>query len=153
MYRHVEFILGNKSEQMAAAHRNVPHIWPAIKENFETPSIYDEIIFYLNRHGYNIDESALERDWTQPYKSNQSVREAWLKVYENTSAKNIDYQLAEKLIQIDEAFSLYRWRHFVSVNKILGFKPGTGGSAGVGWLKHVTNHKFFPELWEIRNDF
>lgn len=152
MYRHVEFILGNKNKRLAVAHKNVPHIWPAIKENFEAPSVYDEVIRYLNRQGHDIDATMLDRDWTQPYPSNASVRRAWLKVYEDSSQTNKDYQLAEALVTLDEAISVYRWRHFVTVHKIIGFKPGTGGSAGVGWLESVPKHRFFPELWELRDE-
>lgn len=151
MYRHVEFILGNKNQRLAIAHRNVPHVWPAIKENFESPSLYDEILRYLHRHGALIDENVLDRDWTQAYESSESVKSAWMNVYANASTDNVDYQLAEKLVELDEAISVYRWRHFVTVHKIIGFKPGTGGSAGVGWLENVTRHRFFPELWEIRD--
>ncbi len=152
MYRHVEFILGNKNKRLAVAHKNVPHIWPAIKENFEASSVYDEIIRYLNRQGHDIDAAMLDRDWTQPYPSNASVRRAWLKVYEDPSQTNKDYHLAEALVTLDEAISVYRWRHFVTVHKIIGFKPGTGGSAGVGWLESVPKHRFFPELWELRDE-
>lgn len=152
MYRHVEFILGNKSERLAVAHRNVPHVWPALKESFESPGLYDEVLRYLHRRGHKIDASVLDRDWTKGYESSETVRDAWLNVYASPVVDNVDYQLAEKLVALDEAFSVYRWRHFVTVHKIIGFKPGTGGSAGVGWLENVTRHRFFPELWEIRDN-
>lgn len=151
MYRHVEFILGNKSERLARAHRNLPHIWPAMKENFESPSLYDEVLRHLNRQGHRVDAAMLDRDWTKPYAANESVRNAWLGVYQNPGNDNLNYQLAEMLVKVDESFSVYRWRHFVTVQKIIGGKPGTGGSAGVGWLEQVTRHRFFPELWEIRD--
>lgn len=152
MYRHVEFILGNKDKRLAAAHRNVPHVWPALKENFESPGLYDEVLRYLSRHGADIDATVTDRDWTQGYESSASVREAWLQVYTRPVPENADYQLAEKLVALDEAISIYRCRHFVTVQKIIGYKPGTGGSAGVGWLENVTRHRFFPELWEIRDN-
>jgi len=151
MYRHVEFVLGNKNARLAAAHRNVPHVWPAIKDNFESPSLYDETLRYLHRRGHAIDASVLQRDWSEPYASSASVRVAWLAIYHNPAADNPDYQLAETLVSLDEAMSVYRWRHFVTVQKIIGFKPGTGGSAGVGWLENVTRLRFFPELWDIRD--
>ncbi len=153
MYRHVEFILGNKNKRLAAAHRNLPHIWPAMEKSLNSPSLYDEIIFALHRAGHDIDQSALDRDWSETYEPNKSVSEAWLTVYEQPVSENIHYQLAEALIALDEKMSFYRWRHFTSVHKIIGYKPGTGGSAGVGWLRHMTEHRFFPELWEIRNEF
>lgn len=152
MYRHVEFILGNKNRRLAAAHRNLPHIWPAMEAALNAPSLYDAAIAALHKAGFAIDARALDRDWSESYVSNPSVRAAWLSVYQRPVADNLFYQLAESLIALDEKISLYRWRHFTSVHKIIGFKPDTGGSAGVGWLRAVTEHRFFPELWELRND-
>ncbi len=152
MYRHVEFILGNKSVKMASAHKNVPHVWSSINQSLNTPSIYDEIIFHLSREGYKISKDALNRDWSKTYKANQSVKKAWLSIYQNPTNENLLFQLAESLIEFDEQFSIYRWRHFVLVKKIIGFKSGTGGSSGVQWLEKVTKHHFFPELWDIRNE-
>ena len=151
MYRHVEFVLGNKSRELASAHRNVPHVWPAIERSLNEPSLYDRTIAYLARRGHPIDETALTRDWANAYSPNASVEAAWLAVYQDPTPSNLDYRLAEALVTVDEKFSTYRWRHFRSVEKIIGYKPGTGGSAGVGWLQHVTNHRFFPELWSVRN--
>ena len=152
MYRHLEFVLGNKSRILAAAHRNVPHVHPAIDEALNTPSLYDAVINHLHRGGHAIDGDALQRDWAEPYRANPSVRAAWFDVYRDPSPLNLDYRLGETLITLDERFSTYRWRHFRTVEKIIGHKPGTGGSAGVGWLQHVTDHRFFPELWTVRND-
>lgn len=152
MYRHVEFVLGNKSRRLAEAHRNVPHVWPAMETALNEPSLYDAVIAHLHRRGHAIDSSALDRDWAEPYPSNESVRAAWVAVYGDASPTNLSFRLGEALIGIDEAFSVYRWRHFRSVERIIGAKPGTGGSAGVGWLRHVTDHRFFPELWEARTE-
>jgi tryptophan 2,3-dioxygenase len=152
MYRHVEFILGNKNKRLAAAHRNVKHVWPAMERALYEPSLYDEAIMSLNRNGHKVDKQALDRVWSDPYQSNASVRKAWLEVYQEPHADNVEYLMAEAFISLDEKISVYRWRHFTSVHKIIGFKPGTGGSAGVGWLQHVTEHSFFPELWEVRDD-
>jgi tryptophan 2,3-dioxygenase len=151
MYRHVEFVLGNKSRELAEAHRNVPHVWPAIERALNTPSLYDRVIAYLARSGHPIDDAALRRDWAEPYQANTSVEEAWFEVYRDPSPSNVAYRLAEALLALDEKFSTYRWRHFRSVEKTIGLKPGTGGSSGVGWLQHVTGHRFFPELWSLRN--
>ena len=153
MYRHVEFVLGNKNTTLASAHRNVPHVWPAIEESLNQRSLYDVVIAELHRAGFAIDSEALDRDWAQPYQANDSVRAAWAEIYRDPSPGNVYYRMAEALIEVDEKFSVYRWRHFTSVEKIIGFKPGTGGSAGVAWLQNVTNHRFFPELWAVRNDF
>jgi tryptophan 2,3-dioxygenase len=150
MYRHVEFILGNKNERLAKAHSNIPHVWPKMKEALESPSLYDRIIALLARRGYAIDAAMLERDWTKPYEANASVEATWKKIYGDAQTENPLFELAEALIALDDVFSEYRWRHFTSVSRIIGHKPGTGGSAGVGWLRHVTELRFFPELWSLR---
>ena len=152
MYRHVEFVLGNKSKRLATAHKNVSHVWPEIERSLNSPSLYDDVIQLLNRRGYNIDEEMLDRDWSKTYQHNSSVEEAWLKIYQKAEPTNDLYNLGEKLTSLDENFSIYRWRHFLTVQKIIGYKPGTGGSVGVGWLEKVTSHRFFPELWSIRTN-
>ena len=106
----------------------------------------------MSREGYEISNNALKRDWSKIYNSNKSVKNAWLSIYQNPSNENELFNLGESLIEFDEQFSIYRWRHFVLVKKIIGYKSGTGGSSGVEWLEKVTKHHFFPELWEIRNE-
>ena len=123
-----------------------------IEKSLKSPSLYDDVIALLDRRGFKIDQKMLERDWTQPYEVNMSVEAAWLKIYKEASLENDLYNLGEKLTSLDENFSIYRWRHFLTVQKIIGYKPGTGGSAGVGWLENVTSHRFFPELWSIRTN-
>ena len=150
MYRHVEFVLGNKSKKLATAHKNVEHVWPEIENSLKSPSLYDDVIALLQRRGFGIDQNMLKRNWAQPYEANASVEAAWLTSYKDASLENDLYSLGEKLTSLDENFSIYRWRHFLTVQKIIGYKPGTGGSAGVGWLENVTAHRFFPELWSIR---
>ena len=152
MYRHVEFVLGNKSRRLASAHRNVPHIWPGMEAALNEPSLYDAAIAAIHRAGFEVNKEALDRDWAEPYAANASVEAAWIRVYADPSPSNIYYRLAEVLVELDERFSIYRWRHFRSVEKIIGDKPGTGGSAGVAWLRHVSDHRFFPELWALRTD-
>ncbi len=153
MYRHVEFILGNKNARLASAFRNMPHVWPALEQALNSPSLYDEVIALLARRGLAIDSAALQRDWAQAYAPNDSVEAAWFQVYGEPTPGNELYRLGETLVQLADAMSQYRWRHFVSVQRIIGLKPGTGGSAGVGWLQHITEHRFFPELWSIRTRF
>ncbi len=151
MYRHVEFVLGNKNRRLAEAHRNVPHVWPALRDALESPSLHDEVIALLARRGFDIDANALDRDWSDEYVPNLSVEAAWREIYENPAADNELHRLGEALVTLDQTFSIYRWRHFTSVERIIGYKPGTGGSAGVGWLEQITRHHFFPELWAISN--
>jgi tryptophan 2,3-dioxygenase len=153
MYRHVEFALGNKSARLASAFRNMPHVWPAIEAALHSPSFYDDAIAYLHRQGCTVDAQALQRDWSLVYTVNPSVEHAWLAVYQDPAQHPKLYRLAEGMVAIADALSQYRWRHFVSVQRLIGFKPGTGGTAGVGWLQHVTEHRFFPELWTIRTQF
>jgi tryptophan 2,3-dioxygenase len=153
MYRHVEFILGNKNARLASAFRNMPHVWPAIEQALNSRSLYDEVIALLARQGLAIDEAALQRDWSSAYAPNESVEQAWIVVYANPVPDNKLYKLGESLTALADQVSQYRWRHFVSVQRLIGLKPGTGGSAGVGWLQHVTEHRFFPELWSIRTTF
>ena len=150
MYRHIEFILGNKNKKMCDAHSNVPHVYPALLKNFSSPSLYDDVIKLLHRNGYQVAPECLERDWTETYKIQPSIEKAWLDVYSDPTPENQLYMLGEDLTEIADLFSQYRHRHFVSVERILGFKPGTGGSAGVGWLRELVDHRFFPELWHIR---
>jgi tryptophan 2,3-dioxygenase len=150
MYRHVEFILGNKSLTLAKAHENNPDVYPQLLKSLNEPSLYDDVLALLHRQGIDVPRSALERDWSETYALNEGVEQAWLQVYKQPFPENRLYALGECLIEFADLFSQYRWRHFTSVERILGFKPGTGGSAGVGWLKHVVEHRFFPELWTIR---
>jgi tryptophan 2,3-dioxygenase len=151
MYRHVEFVLGNKNRRLAEAHRNVPHVWPGLLEALESPSLYDDVIALLARRGLPIDDDALDRDWSTEYSPNASVESAWREIYDTSSANDELHRLGEALISLDQEFSIYRWRHFTSVERIIGYKPGTGGSAGVGWLENITKHHFFPEIWAISN--
>lgn len=150
MYRHVEFILGNKSIPLARAHANNKDVWPYMEKALNSPSLYDDVLALLHRRDIAIPPEALARDWSAPYVSNPAVEEAWLWVYSDPTPENDLYQLGEALTNMADAFSQYRWRHFVSVERILGFKPGTGGSAGVGWLRAIVDHRFFPELWTMR---
>ncbi|HSV50707.1 MAG TPA: tryptophan 2,3-dioxygenase family protein [Burkholderiaceae bacterium] len=150
MYRHVEFILGNKSVPLARAHANNPDVWPYMERALHSPSLYDDVLALLHRRGITMPPGALQRDWSTPYAASPGVEEAWLRVYSDPAPENDLYRLGEALMDIADVFSQYRWRHFVSVERILGFKPGTGGSAGVGWLRSIVDHRFFPELWSMR---
>ena len=152
MYRHIEFILGNKNEAMALVHKNVSHVYPAIKKNLESPSLYDEVIKLLKRRDFDIAAECLERDWSKAYQVNSSVEKAWLKIYKNPSPENDLYLFGEILIELADMFSQYRFKHLTTVERILGSKPGTGGSSGVGWLRNTIDHRFFPELWIIRTE-
>ena len=152
MYRRLEFLLGNKQPQMLKPHAHVSKVLSMLEQALKAPSLYDDVIALLARHGLTIGENALNRDWSRPYESDPSVRAAWLSVYRDRSREDPLFLLAEALIEFSERFKVWRYRHFVSVERLIGFKPGTGGTAGVGWLRQIVDHNFFPELWELRTE-
>jgi tryptophan 2,3-dioxygenase len=151
MYRHLEFLLGNKQPRMLAPHRHVPDVHRMLEETLRAPSVYDDAIALLHRRGYAIDEAALDRDWAEPYESNASVRAAWQRVYREQLPDHELYRFAEALVDLADRFKVWRYRHYVSVERLIGSKPGTGGTSGIGWLKQILDHNFFPELWEARS--
>ncbi len=151
-YRLIEYLLGNKNEVMARPHRHKPELHALIDKELHTPSLYDEAIKLLARRGYQIDAAALERDWTQPYAQNESVQQAWLAIYKSPNEHWDLYELAEELVDLEDSFRQWRFRHVTTVERIIGFKRGTGGTAGVAYLKHVLDVQLFPELWKVRTD-
>jgi tryptophan 2,3-dioxygenase len=150
MYRHVEFVLGNKVRRMLDLHRPNAPVYAALKADFEAPSIYDDAIAVLHRRGYAIDAACLQRDWSEPHQMNQSVYDAWLDIYRSGNVSSDLYRLAEGLTAIASHFKTFRFRHFVSVERLIGSKPGSGGTSGLGWLRHIVDQNFFPELWAVR---
>jgi tryptophan 2,3-dioxygenase len=115
-----------------------------------SPSLYDDVIALLARPGLALPAERLCRNWADRYEPHPAVKTAWLEVYKAPTADNNLYRLAEALIEIDELFAQYPWRHFSAVQRILGLKPGTGRSDGVGWLRKTLDLRSFPELWAIR---
>ncbi len=151
-YRLIEFVLGNKNEMMTHPHRHKPELFAVIQREFQAPSLYDEVIRLLARRGHPIDAAALERDWTQPYVLNESVERTWLSVYQDPDEHWELYELAEELVDLEDTFRQWRFRHVTTVERIIGYKRGTGGTAGVSYLKHVLEIQLFPELWKVRTD-
>jgi tryptophan 2,3-dioxygenase len=149
-YRLVEFILGNKNPAMLAPHRDRPRQHALLQAALERPSLYDEVIRLLARRGFAIAPSRLDRDWTAPYRSDPSVRDAWLAVYRDTGRHWDLYELAEELVDLEDSFQQWRFRHVKTVERIIGHKRGTGGTAGVDYLRQALDIVFFPELWEVR---
>ncbi|NEW76644.1 tryptophan 2,3-dioxygenase [Streptomyces rhizosphaericus] len=152
MYRHVELILGNKNAALARAHENNPDVWPALEAALNGPSLWDEVTELLMRRGHLTDSDGHDQDYAAPYQERPEVRRAWREIYQHADIDDDLYLLGEALMTVATAFTQYRWNHFVGVQRILGLKPGSGGSAGVGWLRGITEHRFFPELWTIRTD-
>jgi len=149
-YRKLEFLLGNKNKDMLKVHRSNPDVYQALDQLLKQPSLYDEVIRALVRAGFNIDDSQLNRDFTQPYLTNASVLAAWLTVYRQPEEYFELYELAEKLVDIEDAFQQWRFKHMYTVQRIIGQKQGTGGSSGVAFLKRALDVSFFPELFEVR---
>jgi tryptophan 2,3-dioxygenase len=149
-YRQLEFMLGNKHPEMIAVHRRDPKAQEVLQTALDAPSLYDEVLKLLSRRGYGIPDSHLTRDFTAPYESNKQVAGAWLGVYHNAEKDWDLYELAERLVDLDQKFQLWRCHHLKTVERIIGYKPGTGGSGGVSYLAKALELKFFPELWQIR---
>jgi tryptophan 2,3-dioxygenase len=150
MYRALEFSLGNKNKAMLQPHRSVPSVYPELLRTFESPSVWDATAALLARRGFAIDDSYLQRDVTAPYEPNASVEAAWLQIYQGNDPADDLFELGEALMAVSAGFTTWRMKHLVIVERIIGFKVGTGGTAGVAWLRSIIDHRFFPELWTLR---
>lgn len=149
-YREIEFILGNKNAAMLNVHASAPGAHARLDAALRMPSLYDEAIMVMAREGFTIDADRLNADWTQPTVANESVKAAWLKVYRAPSKHWALYELAEKLVDLETAFRFWRFRHVTTVERIIGFKTGTGGTAGASYLKKMLEVVLFPELFALR---
>jgi tryptophan 2,3-dioxygenase len=149
-YRMLEFLIGNKNAETIEVFRADPPAYELLERALRAPSLYDEVLRLLSRRGLNVPAQAIDRDFTQPYQASKQVAAAWLSVYHN-SVKDWDlYELAERLIDLDYKFQLWRFTHMKTVERIIGHKRGTGGTGGVSYLTKALELKFFPELWTVR---
>jgi len=149
-YRKLEFLLGNKNESLLTVHQAQPENHTALKKVLEAPSLYDEVLKVLIDRKLLNNETLRNRDFTLPYQQSNDVLQAWLAVYQNADEHFDLYELAEKLIDIEDAFQQWRFKHMYTVQRIIGNKMGTGGSSGVSFLKKALDISFFPELFELR---
>jgi tryptophan 2,3-dioxygenase len=149
-YRLVEFVLGYKTPHIIKIYEKNPSLHRRLKAAFEAPGLYDVAIHALSKRGFHINKDVLNRDFSEKYKQDPTVMDAWLEVYQDTDTYWDLYQLAEKLVDIEDWFQQWRFRHMKTVERIIGHKTGTGGTSGVGYLKKVLDHYFFPDLWEVR---
>ena len=149
-YRCIEFACGNKNAAMLEPHRHVEARSDAVQEAFEAPSLYDETLRLMHRRGIEIPTDVLDRDITHQYTAHPGVEAAWIQVYRNPSAHWDLYQLGEELVDLEDAFRLWRFRHLTTVQRVIGFKRGTGGTSGVDYLRGMLDTVLFPELWSIR---
>ncbi len=151
-YRQIEFLLGNKNPAMLRPHAHRPDLYEAVRAACMAPSLYDEALRLLARRGLPVPPERLERDWSQPYQADERVEQAWLTVYRAPREYWDLYQLGEKLVDLEDAFRQWRFRHVTTVERIIGFKRGTGGSSGVPYLRRMLEVVLFPELWKLRTD-
>lgn len=151
-YRMIEFILGAKHPNAVKPFAHKPALYDPIMAEFARPSLYDEANRLLARRGFDIQADVLERDFSQRHGLNPSVEAAWLTVYRNHDQYWELYELAEELVDLEDSFRQWRFRHITTVERVIGFKRGTGGSSGVAYLKAVLEHELFPELWKLRTD-
>jgi len=149
-YRQLEFLLGAKDARMIAVHEADPVAHGLLTRSLAEPSLYDECLRLLHRRGFDIPAQRLERDFTAPYEAHPAVEAAWLEVYRDASRHWDLYELAEKLVDLEYRVQQWRFGHLKTVERIIGFKRGTGGSAGVPYLEHVLKKGFFPELVSVR---
>ena len=149
-YRQLEFMLGNKDAKLIEVHSSDPPIHVLLGRELATPSLYDEALRLLARRGFEIPRERVERDWTKSYEAHPAVEAAWLAIYRDSNAHWDLYELAEKLVDLEYRLQQWRFAHLKTVERIIGFKRGTGGSAGVGYLEHVLTRGFFPELISLR---
>lgn len=148
--RQIEFALGFKQPHILKIYEKDPVLAKQLGAAYNAPSIYDVSIRALSKAGFPIHSALLDRDFSITYKGDQTVADAWLKVYKNVDKHWDLYQLAEKLVDIEDSHQQWRFRHMKTVERIIGNKTGTGGSSGVSYLKSVLDHRFFPELWDVR---
>ena len=149
-YRELEFILGNKNAALLNVHATAPEAFAILDRELRAPSVYDESVMLLARSGFHIAPERLAADWTLATQADESVKAAWLGVYQDPSAHWALYELAEKLVDLETAFRFWRFRHVTTVERIIGFKTGTGGTAGVSYLRKMLDVVLFPELFALR---
>lgn len=151
-YRALEFMLGNKAAELVAVFRHDAAVHRELSGLLNRPSLYDEFLRYLARRGLPVPKARLERDWSQPYERHAGVTAVFKTIYESTRQWWDAYEMCEKLVDVEEYFQLWRFRHMKTVERIIGHKKGTGGSSGVNFLKQALELTFFPELIDVRTE-
>ena len=149
-YRKIEFLLGNKNRDALAVFAHNPKIYDDLKAWLESPSLYDEFLRHLARRGLPVPADIVERDWSQTHRKNDVLVDIFRRIYEHPGDYWDAYEMCEKLVDIEEFFQLWRFRHVKTVERIIGFRRGTGGSSGVAFLRQALDLTFFPELFAVR---
>jgi tryptophan 2,3-dioxygenase len=151
-YRALEFLLGNKHAAMVEVFRYDPAMHAKLTRMLHAPSLYDEFLRHLARRGLPVPAECVERDWSLPRERSRGLVAVFKTIYDEPERWWDAYEMAEKLVDVEESFQLWRFRHLKTVERIIGHKPGTGGSSGVGFLKRALDHQFFPELIDVRTE-
>ena len=151
-FRAIEFLLGNKNGERVSLHRHDPKIEAFLQGLLDSPSLYDEFLRYLSRKGLPVPRERLERDWSKPYERHPGVVGVMKTIYQNTETYWAEYDMCEKLVDVEENFQLWRFRHVKTVERIIGFKRGTGGTSGVAFLRRTLENPLFPELVDVRTE-
>src|SRR5689334_3751340 len=149
-YRKIEFLLGNKNRDAIAVFAHSPRIYDDLKATLESPSLYEEFLLHLSRRGLPVPASAIERDWSEPHRKDEALTEVFREIYADPRRHWDAYEMCEKLMDIEEYFQLWRFRHVKMVERIIGFKTGTGGSSGAAFLRQALDLTLFPELLDVR---
>jgi tryptophan 2,3-dioxygenase len=149
-YRVIEFMLGNKNAQMLKVFDYDPAAQTCLRDVLEAPGLYDEFLRYLARRGHAVPAEKVERDWSQPYQRHEGLLPVFKRIYEQRAAFWPEYHMCEQLVDVEESFQLWRFRHMKTVERIIGHRRGTGGSSGVAFLKKALDLEFFPELLDVR---
>jgi tryptophan 2,3-dioxygenase len=151
-YRAVEFILGNKNEALLAVFQSRPQARAMLAATLEAPTVYDAFLRFLARRGHQVPEQILDRDVRQAWVEAPDLIGVYKAIYEDTDTYWAEYATCEDLVDLEDAFQLWRFRHLRTVQRTIGFKPGTGGSSGVGFLRRALDLTFFPEIYAVRTE-
>lgn len=151
-YREIEYALGNKNAALAEVHRKHPKRYERLQEVLHAPSFYDLCLRQLASKGFDIPSGHLDRDWSRPYEPSEAVEAAWARVYSDPERHWDFYELAEKLVDLEQEFAMWRFSHMKTVERIIGYRQGTGGTSGVAFLEKALKLRFFPELWTVRSE-
>ncbi|AND89453.1 tryptophan 2,3-dioxygenase [Bradyrhizobium diazoefficiens] len=149
-YRLIEYLLGNRNHAMLKPHAHDAEVTKLLEAELATPSLYDEVLRLADRNGLTMPAAVLSRDVRETHSFNEGVLQAWRVVYEAPETHWMLYELAEKLVDFEDYFRRWRFNHVTTVERVIGFKRGTGGTGGVSYLKRMLEVELFPELWRVR---
>lgn len=151
-YRMIEYMLGNRNPAMLKPHAHVPEVHAMLSRELAEPTLYDTALAFLARQGFQIPHHVVERDRTRPHEAEDEVIAVWAMVYRDPREHWDAYQLAEKLVDLEDYFRRWRFNHVTTVERIIGLKRGTGGTAGVSYLRRMLEVELFPDLWRLRTE-